>query len=66
MKNQNDTIFYNIQKFKDGSERNVEDVLAKLPGVTVDKGTGKIKYQGKEIKKILLDGDDLTDNNYQY
>ena len=61
----NDTIFYNIQKFKDGSEQNVEDVLAKLPGVTVDKGTGKIKYQGKEIKKILLDGDDLTDNNYQ-
>ncbi len=65
IKEQNDTVNYSVEKFIDGSEINVEDVLAKLPGFTVDKGTGKIKYQGKEIKKILLDGDDLTDNNYK-
>ncbi len=65
IREEGDTINYSVEKFIDGSEINVEDILAKLPGFTVDKGTGKIKYQGREIKKILLDGDDLTDNNYK-
>ncbi len=60
-----DTVRYLARSFTDGTEVNVEDVLAKLPGLTVDKSNGQIKYQGKEIKKILLDGDDLTDNNYK-
>ncbi len=60
-----DTLRYLARSFTDGTEVNAEDVLAKLPGVTVDKSSGQIKYQGKEIKKILLDGDDLTDNNYK-
>jgi hypothetical protein len=60
-----DTVSYAVNKFTDGTEVNAEDILAKLPGVSVDKKSGKIKYQGKEIKKILLDGDDLTDNNYK-
>ncbi|MCF6241559.1 MAG: hypothetical protein L3J74_09470 [Bacteroidales bacterium] len=60
-----DTIKYAVSAFADGTEINAEDILAKLPGITVDKKSGKIKYQGKEIKKILLDGDDLTDNNYK-
>ena len=29
------------------------------------KKSGVITYQGKKIKKILLDGDDLTGDNYQ-
>ena len=60
-----DTISYLPSAFTDGTETNVEDVLEKLPGISVDKGSGKIKYQGKEIKKILLDGDDLTGSNYK-
>jgi hypothetical protein len=59
-----DTLAYFVSKFIDGSEKTVEDVIAKLPGFSIDTSTGKIKYQGKEIKKILLDGDDLTGNNY--
>lgn len=62
---QGDTISYSTQPFSDGSERNAEDLLAKLPGVSVDEQSGTIKYQGKEIKKILLDGDDLTGENYK-
>ncbi|MDE0472220.1 MAG: carboxypeptidase-like regulatory domain-containing protein [Ekhidna sp.] len=60
-----DTISYFVESFRDGSEDNVEDLLAKLPGVSVDEESGTIKYQGKEIKKILLDGDDLTGENYK-
>lgn len=60
-----DTIAYNPRYFKDGTERNVEDLLAKLPGISVDATSGTIKYQGREIKKILLDGDDLTGSNYK-
>jgi len=60
-----DTINYLASAFIDGTETNVEDVLAKLPGVSVNKNTGEIKYQGKAIKKILLDGDDLTGQNYK-
>ena len=60
-----DTLSYSVQPFSDGSEENAEDLLAKLPGVSVDKKSGAIRYQGKEIKKILLDGDDLTGENYK-
>ncbi len=59
-----DTLSYFVHPFSDGSEKNVEDLLAKLPGVSVDE-SGIIKYQGREIKKILLDGDDLTGENYK-
>lgn len=58
-----DTITYDIAKFKDGSERKVEDLLKKLPGIQVSE-TGKIKYKGKEISKLLLNEDDLFDLNY--
>ena len=60
-----DTLNYFVESFSDGSEKSVEDLLAKLPGVSVDEQSGTIKYQGKEIKKILLDGDDLTGDNYK-
>lgn len=60
-----DTVRYSAEAFLDGSERNVEDLLAKMPGFSVDMITGKISYQGREIKKILLDGDDLTGENYK-
>ena len=60
-----DTVTFNADKFRDSTERNVEDLLAKLPGVDVDKNTGVISVQGKPIKKILLEGDDLTGRNYQ-
>jgi hypothetical protein len=60
-----DTVSYAVSAFSDGTEVNAEEILAKLPGVSVDEKSGKIKYQGKEIKKIMLDGDDLTEDNYK-
>lgn len=59
-----DTLEYNPASFRDGSEKVVEDLLKKLPGIKVEEN-GTIKYKGKEIKKMLLDGDDLFDANYK-
>mgnify|MGYP005847836761 CR=1 FL=1 len=58
-----DTVEYNPTNFKDGSERVIEDLLKKLPGIKVE-DNGEIKFKGKPIKKMLLDGDDLFDANY--
>ena len=59
----NDTTTYNPNAFKDGTERTVEDLLKKLPGIEV-KANGEIKFKGKSIKKLMLDGDDLFGSNY--
>ena len=42
-----DTIEYRVANFSNGTELNVEDLLKKLPGVTVD-SQGKIKIGNKE------------------
>lgn len=60
-----DTITFNADKFRDSTERNLEELLAKIPGIDVDKKTGVISVQGQPIKKILIEGDDLTGHNYQ-
>jgi CarboxypepD_reg-like domain len=60
-----DTITFNADKYRDSTERNLEELLAKIPGLDVDKNTGVISVQGQPIKKILIDGDDLTGRNYQ-
>lgn len=59
-----DTVTYNIERFADGTEVKLEDVLKKLPGIEVDDYTGSIKYKGKSIETITLDGDNLFDSNY--
>lgn len=59
----NDTTQYDLKRFKDGSERVVEDVLKKLPGITVS-NNGLIKFKGKQVTRVLLDGDNIFNNNY--
>jgi len=50
-----DTTTYNTQKFIDGTERKLKNVLKKLPGVEVDKN-GTVTVQGKKVTKMLVDG----------
>lgn len=50
-----DTIEYNAASFKTKPNAVVEELLKKLPGVTVDKD-GTIKSNGQEVKKIMVDG----------
>jgi hypothetical protein len=50
-----DTIEYNASTFKVPEGSTVEDLLRKLPGVTVD-AEGNIKAHGKDIKRVTVDG----------
>ncbi|MDR1783704.1 MAG: carboxypeptidase-like regulatory domain-containing protein [Dysgonamonadaceae bacterium] len=59
-----DTTEYFLSSFIDGTEKVMEDVLKKLPGIDVD-DEGTIKFKGDVIKKIMVDGVDLFDVNYK-
>ena len=50
-----DTTTYKTDKFIDGSERKLRNVLKKLPGVEVSKN-GIVTVQGKKVTKMLVDG----------
>jgi len=53
-----DTISYNADSFKNGTERKLEDVLKKLPGVEIN-AAGQIEVEGKAVEKITIDGKDF-------
>ena len=59
-----DTIIYRASAFKKGNEENVEDLLKNLPGINVE-SDGTIKVGGKEIEKLLIEGDDLFGKGYK-
>lgn len=50
-----DTLEYNADSYKVTESAVIEDLLKKMPGVEIDKD-GKITINGKDIKKILVDG----------
>ncbi len=59
-----DTVTYNVNKFTNGSEEVVEDILKKLPGIEVSEN-GNISYKGKPIENVLIEGDNLLGKNYK-
>ena len=59
-----DTLTYNIKKFADKNDRNLGDVLKKLPGIDVAQD-GTIKYNGEAINKYYTEGKDLFQGNYK-
>lgn len=59
-----DTISFVVDAYKTLEDRKVEDVIKRLPGVTVDENTGSIYYNGVSIENITIDGDDLFRYNY--
>jgi len=50
-----DTTIYNTDKFTNGTERKLKNVLKKLPGFNVDKN-GKVTVQGEKVTTLLVDG----------
>jgi hypothetical protein len=64
MRYKGDTLQYNVDYYKDGTERTIGDVLNKLPGIESD-ATGRVKVQGKPIDKLLLNGQSAFGGNEQ-
>ena len=57
-----DTIVYNADSFKSGTERKLEDILKKLPGVEVN-ADGEIEVEGKKVTKLMVEGKDFFDGD---
>lgn len=58
-----DTTTYSVKDFASVQDRTIGDVLKKIPGIEVE-DNGLIKFNGKSVKKLYLDGDDLLDDKY--
>ena len=61
---QDDTTKFNVDAYRDGTERKIEDLIKKLPGIQINEKTGEIKYKNIPIETVKLDGDDLFSKNY--
>jgi hypothetical protein len=57
-----DTLVYNADSFKNGSERKLEDVIEKLPGVEINED-GQIEVEGKVVNKLMVNGKDFFDGD---
>lgn len=53
-----DTTVFTADSFKVAEGANVEELLKKLPGITVDR-TGKITAMGENVKNVLVDGEEF-------
>ncbi|HYK43785.1 MAG TPA: outer membrane beta-barrel protein, partial [Parafilimonas sp.] len=51
----NDTLEFNAENFKTQPNAVVEDMLKKMPGVTVEKD-GTIKVNGQTVRRVLVNG----------
>ena len=58
VKQNNDTLDYAASQFKVNPDATSEDLIKKMPGITVDK-TGTVTAQGETVKKVTVDGRDF-------
>ena len=58
-----DTVSYNVASFRAQEDLVIEDVLRKLPGITV-RDNGQILYKAKPIAGLTIDGMDLLKGRY--
>jgi len=49
-----DTTEVNAGAYKVNQDATTEDLIKKMPGITIE--DGKVKTQGEEVKKVLIDG----------
>ncbi len=49
-----DTTQYNAGAFQTNPDANAEDLIRKMPGITVD--NGRVNAQGEQVRQVLVDG----------
>ena len=57
-----DTLVYDADSFKVGTEKKLGDVLKRLPGVEVN-DDGEIEVEGKKVGKVMVEGKDFFDGD---
>lgn len=57
------TITYNVGSFAQKQDKTIGDVLSRMPGIDVAKN-GKLQYQGQDINKFYIEGNDISDGKY--
>ncbi len=63
IREQGDTVTYNVGSFAQNQDRSIGDVLKRMPGINVEK-SGKIQYQGEDINKFYIEGSDMLGGKY--
>ncbi len=63
IREQGDTITYNVGSFAQQQDRSIGDVLKRMPGIDVA-DNGKIQYQGEDINKFYIEDSDLLGGKY--
>lgn len=58
-----DTITYSVSSFAQKQDKTIGDVLKRMPGIDVA-NNGKIQYQGIDINKFYIEGNDLLGGKY--
>lgn len=53
-----DTLEYSANQYKVNPDANAEDLIKKMPGVTVDK-SGAVTAHGETVRKVTVDGKDF-------
>jgi hypothetical protein len=49
-----DTLDFDAQAFKVNPDASAEDLIRRMPGITVD--GGKVTAQGEDVRRVLVDG----------
>ncbi len=57
VRQRNDTLEYNASAFKVNPDANADDMIKKMPGITIEQGT--VKAGGEEVTKVTVDGRDF-------
>lgn len=57
-----DTLQFNTENYKTAPNAVVEDMLKRMPGITVDKD-GTVRINGKGVRRVLVNGKDFFTGN---
>ena len=63
IRQQGDTLNYNVAAYRQQGDRVIGDVLKRMPGIEVS-GNGSIKFNGKSIRKFYVEDMDLLQGRY--
>ena len=58
-----DTLSYYVQAFTDGTERVLDDLISKMPGLTTSE-QGTIQFEGESINRFYVEDLDLMGSKY--